>query len=268
MQIQMLGTGHATATECYNTCFVINNAKGDYFLIDTGGGNAILKQLKSAQIPISKIKSIFISHIHMDHILGAVWLIRILVKMFFKGELNENIYFYGNDEVIMSLENLCNIFIPKDFTNLIGKKIKFVIVRNNERKIINDFDITFFDLNAKKAKQYGFVIKQNNCNYFAFIGDETCSISTENYLKSTECLFADAYMAGEKAEEYNPIEKHHHSTVKFVSELATRLKVKNLIMSHTMDDDLLNRKNNYTQDAKKYFCGNVFVPDDLEIIEL
>ena len=43
----MLGTGHALVTECYNTCFVISDSE-NHFLVDGGGGNTILKQLKDA----------------------------------------------------------------------------------------------------------------------------------------------------------------------------------------------------------------------------
>ena len=70
MKMHLLGTGHATATECYNTCFTINNSDNSYFLVDTGGGNGILKQLVASKILLEEIKAIFISHIHMDHILG------------------------------------------------------------------------------------------------------------------------------------------------------------------------------------------------------
>ena len=43
----MLGTGNALVTECYNTCFVIEDNK-QYFMVDGGGGSAILHQLKHA----------------------------------------------------------------------------------------------------------------------------------------------------------------------------------------------------------------------------
>ena len=75
-------------------------------------------------------------------------------------------------------------------------------------------------------------------------------------------------MAGKEAEEYNPIKRHHHSTVKFVSELCEKCNIENVIMSHTVDTDLKNRKEVFTKDAKKYFDGNVFIPNDLETIEL
>ena len=108
----------------------------------------------------------------------------------------------------------------------------------------------------------------NESEKFTFIGDETCSETTKKYVENSKWLFADAYMAGKEAEEYNPIQKHHHSTVKFVAELCKELNVKNVIMSHTVDTDLENRKKLFTEDAHKYYGGNVFVPDDLEVIEI
>ena len=34
----LLGTGNATVTRCFNTCFAIKRGE-EYFLVDTGGGN-------------------------------------------------------------------------------------------------------------------------------------------------------------------------------------------------------------------------------------
>ena len=40
MNITMLGTGNAMVTECYNTCFVLED--GDkHLLVDGGGGNTL-----------------------------------------------------------------------------------------------------------------------------------------------------------------------------------------------------------------------------------
>ena len=53
MKITMLGTGHATVTRCYNTCFVLEQTAGDgtcRLLVDAGGGNGILAQLEKAGI--------------------------------------------------------------------------------------------------------------------------------------------------------------------------------------------------------------------------
>ena len=39
MKLTMLGTGNALVTECYNTCFLMEE-QGQLFLVDGGGGNS------------------------------------------------------------------------------------------------------------------------------------------------------------------------------------------------------------------------------------
>ncbi len=46
------------------------------------------------------------------------------------------------------------------------------------------------------------------------------------------------------------------------------LAVKNLILYHTEDKTLESRRKRYTEEAESVFHGRVFVPDDLEWIEL
>ena len=51
-------------------------------------------------------------------------------------------------------------------------------------------------------------------------------------------------------------------------QLAEELSVKNLILYHTEEKTLATRKENYTREAAENFKGRIFVPDDLEVIEL
>lgn len=75
----MLGTGNALVTECYNTCFVIS--EGDHhFLVDGGGGNTVLRQLKRAGIDWKSVKDIFVTHGHVDHLLGIIWMVRMICQ--------------------------------------------------------------------------------------------------------------------------------------------------------------------------------------------
>ena len=41
-----------------------------------------------------------------------------------------------------------------------------------------------------------------------------------------------------------------------------------LVLYHSSDNNLKVRKKLYTEEAKQYFNGNIFVPDDLDVIEL
>ena len=267
MRITILGTGHGTAINCYNTCFTLDNGK-EYFLIDTGGGNGILKQLSDSNIDVAKIKNIFISHTHTDHIMGVVWMIRFIGRKYLVENYTEPFKIYGNNEVIHAIRQMCSAVLPNKFTELLDKEIKLIEVDTGDCVEILDKKVEFFDINARKVKQTGFILWLNEYSKFTFIGDEVCQTSTEKYVENSKWLFADAYMAGKEAEEYNPIKRHSHSTVKFVAELCERLNVKNVIMSHTIDTDLKNRKKTFTEDAMKYYNGNVFVPDDLDTIEI
>lgn len=65
MELTMLGTGSALVTECYNTCFVLQEDQ-QYFMVDGGGGSTILHQLKHAGINWKDIKTIFVTHKHID----------------------------------------------------------------------------------------------------------------------------------------------------------------------------------------------------------
>ena len=98
MKLTMLGTGHAVVTECYNTCFVLSE-NNEHFLVDGGGGSTILTQLKRAKINIRDIKAIFVTHKHIDHILGIVWMMRVL-SHYLAREGADDVYIYGHDEVI------------------------------------------------------------------------------------------------------------------------------------------------------------------------
>ena len=83
-KIFMLGTLAATATpEHYNTCFILDN-NGDYLLVDTGCSNRVIDNIEKVGIELSKIHNIFISHNHMDHILGIFWIMRKLSMLYKK----------------------------------------------------------------------------------------------------------------------------------------------------------------------------------------
>ncbi|MCI6719372.1 MAG: MBL fold metallo-hydrolase, partial [Clostridiales bacterium] len=68
-------------------------------------------------------------------------------------------------------------------------------------------------------------------------------------------------------DRFKPYEKNH-STVKEASELAETLGAKNLVLYHTEDKTIATRKADYTAESKAYYHGNIYVPDDLETIEL
>ncbi len=86
MKLTMLGTGNAMVTECYNTCFALTEG-GEHFLVDGGGGGTILRQLKHADMDWKDIHHIFITHKHVDHLLGLVYLVRVICQNMKQGKI-------------------------------------------------------------------------------------------------------------------------------------------------------------------------------------
>ena len=86
MNLTILGCHSATPRENNHTSSQLLKIKENLFLIDCGEGTQI--QLRKAKINLSRIKHIFISHLHGDHFYGLIGLISTLRLLGRKDELN------------------------------------------------------------------------------------------------------------------------------------------------------------------------------------
>ena len=266
MKITMLGTGSALATECYNTCFILSD-KGKNFLVDAGGGNTILHNINHAGFTLSEIHDVFISHSHIDHLLGAIWVIRIAAQQMNAGKISGEMYIYSHDEVIALLDEISGkLLLPYQY-DYVHKRIHLITVSKNETRKIIGHDIKFFDINSARTKQFGFIMDYDNGKKLAFCGDEPCHESSYDYVRGCDWLCHEAFCLHSEAEIFKPYEKHH-STVKDACITAQRLGVKNLLLYHTEDSDLAHRKERYTAEGRQYYSGKIFVPNDFDIIEI
>ena len=266
-ELYVIGTGNAMVTSCYNTCFALR--KGDeYFLVDCGGGNTILKKLHNMQISIENIHHIFMTHEHCDHTLGFVWLFRLLASNMKAGNLTEPVYIYAHEELVPTLETLCRLTVQKKFCDYIGKQIFFVPLKNGDTKDILGLQVTFFDIESTKAKQFGFTTVLSNGKKLAFTGDEPYHDCCYEYVKDSDWLLHEAFCMYEDEARFKPYEKHH-STVKDACQLAEKLHIKNMVLWHTEDKtDITTRKGRYLAEGELNYSGNLYVPDDEERILL
>lgn len=266
-KLNILGTGHAMTLDCYNTCFTLENNEGEHILVDTGGGLQIIKQLRDANIDFRKIHNIILSHKHTDHILGMFWIIRYAQKFFDNNNYDGNLNVYMHKELESTIRKIMFEVLPQKFTKLIDNRIIFNIVEDKEEIKILNYNIKFLDVQAKKDRQFGFRTTLENGKKLVFLGDETFDEKIRDEVENADWLLHEAMCMDSEAEIFKPYEKMH-STVKTASEIATSLNVKNLVLYHASDNNLENRKRLYTEEAKLYFNGNIYVPDDLEVIEL
>lgn len=265
-QLIVLGTGNATVTKCYNTCFAFRK-EDEYFLVDTGGGNGILRRLEEAEIPLTSIHHIFITHEHTDHLLGIVWMIRLIATRMNQGVYEGDLKIYCHEALVDTIKTIVNLTVQAKFCAFLDKRILFVPLQDGDQKDILGTKVTFFDIGSTKAKQFGFTLPVGNGEKLTCCGDEPYKEVIAPYVEGSSYLLHEAFCLYEERDVFKPYEKHH-STVKDACELAATLNIKNLVLWHTEDKDLKNRKARYTAEGKEYFQGNLYIPDDLEVISL
>lgn len=266
MKLTILGTGNATVTECFNTCFALSEAK-QYFLVDTGGGNRILKVLKDADISLEQIHDIFVTHEHIDHLLGLIWLIRMTGQKMNQGTYEDDLRIYCHSGLVSTIITIAELTIQKKVTKHIGERILLIPLETGERKEILGCRVTFFDIGSTKAKQFGFTMQLPDGRKLSCCGDEPYNECEYEYVKDSDWLMHEAFCLFREADLFKPYEKHH-STVKEACLLAEALAVPNLILYHTEETHLQERKRLYTEEGMQYYRGNLYVPDDLDMLEL
>ena len=136
----VLGTGNASVTKCYNTCSIIQDKKGRYFMIDAGGGNGILTQLEKMNIPVTEIHDIFLTHEHTDHLLGMIWMIRVIGQAIQKGKYEGNCTIYCHDGLVNVLKTICELTLVKKITKLIGDRIILCPVQDGDCLLYTSID--------------------------------------------------------------------------------------------------------------------------------
>jgi len=265
-QLIMLGTGNATAIHCYNTCYLIRNPDS-MILVDCGGGNGILRQLHDSGIDYRMLHDIFITHGHADHLFGLFWLIRVIGTAMNKGDYTGDLRIYCHNELIPVIRTIGELTIQPKFYKHMDKRIFLIGVEDKQVLPICGYEFHFFDIQSKKMKQFGFATTLKNGKRLTCLGDEPCTDAGLVYAAGSDWLLREVLCLYRDKDIFKPYEKNH-DTVKDACTCAEQWQVKNLLLCHTEDKQLSQRKALYQEEGKRYFTGRLFIPDDLEIINL
>ena len=289
MKAIMLGTGHALVAKYYNSCFVLDAGDDGCLLVDAGGGSGLLTQFDRAGADWRRIRAMFVSHTHIDHLLGAVWMLRLVCHHLNEGDYQGDFTVYGNDEVIAKLHEVADLLLRPQETRFLVEEgegaageasresgcVHLVVTRDGEMREALGRRVEFFDIRSKGAKQFGFALDLDSATEsggtcadasavrprrIAFCGDEPFNEANRAQVEGAMWLFHEAFCleAEEAAYDPHPI---HHGTVGEACRAAADLGVENLVLFHTEDDTFPNRKALYLEEGRRFFAGNLFVPD-------
>lgn len=255
-RITMLGTGHAVTSQCFNTCFVYQNEKGN-MLVDTGGGQQLIFRLQEAGVDPEDISCVFLTHRHTDHLLGLPWLMRIKMH----GAKVQPLEIISHPELCQAAQSLLSLLFPEIGEN-IGRELRITPVEHGQTLERLGREFTFYDTGADTAKQFGFTLTLSDGGRFVFNGDVPYFEGNRELMGNARWLMHEAFCL--EAEKKNKMK--HHSSVAGAAKNAALLNAERLILVHGSDKE--NRKAIYTAEASSHFPGQIFVPDDLDSIQL
>lgn len=292
-KITMLGTGHAMTFQCFNTCCVYENENGK-MLVDTGGGNQLLRQLQLAGVNTSEISAVFITHRHTDHIMGLPWLFRTIGG---PGS-SQKLTLYLHADVMKVAKGMLELLFPEKL-DAIMDSVAFVEIAHGDETEILGRKFRFLDLNSPNVPQFGFSMTLGTGKRMVFHGDVPFDEVNRNEIQGADYLMHEAFnlasdkggpggmppmgggmppvpggmppmgggpMPGGPGGKGGP--KMGHSTVREAAGYAASLGVKSLILMHGSDNGLDTRKQDYIAEARQEFAGEIYAPNDLDVIEL
>lgn len=252
----MLGTGHAMTTKCFNTCFVYENEVGK-MLVDTGGGQQLVGQLRKAGVQANDIDCLFMTHRHTDHLLGLPWLMRMRMRHLAEKPLE----IIAHSELCCVARELLHMLFPESEKEL-EQGLVFHEVTDGETVEACGRRMLCYDTRNERCRQFGFSMTLGNGKKFVYNGDVPYDERNYIHMANADYLMHEAFCL-----EKNWNNKGH-TCAALTAKYAAQLKAKTLIIVHCDDVDYENRRESYTQEAANHFEGPIFVPYDLETVDL
>ena len=268
MELILLGTGYPypSADRAGPSCAVV---VGDsVFIVDAGRGVGM--RVAAAGFPWSSIRSVFITHLHSDHIDGLPDLFHSSWQFGSGRPFN----LYGPkgirkvaDGILQFYES--DIHIRRDLTEKLpaaGTGINtFTIEAGTVYRFHDTVSITAFAVNHHPVEPaFGFRFDAGP-NSIVISGDTRPDPNLDRFARDADILVHEAYVDGNAAsagDESHPWTIYdYHSSAREAGETAEKANVKILVLTHLIPGNAPERI--FLEEAGKAFRGKIIVGRDL-----
>ncbi len=265
MKLVFLGTGGGTNEERYKTCIFVPFDKKNNLILDVGGGTEIINQYAKAKVNHTCVKHIFISHTHFDHCLGLpAFLFYLATEM--KEEMPEEVRIYSNKRIINDLKEVVRITGAGALERW-GKRLIWIETKTEEPvRVTKNCSLLAFPAKGRvelKEQDLSCLVKLSNPpKTILFTGDTLQNKYLEKYARGVDVLIHEVILTHKNAQLAH---RHGHSTSRDAGELAQKAGIKQLVLTHIYQSDVVKEKS-LLEEVKKYFSGPVQLIHDFETI--
>ena len=268
MELVLLGTGYPypSAERAGPSCAVIVGE--NVFVVDAGRG-AVMR-LAAAEISWSSVKSVFITHLHSDHIDGLPDLFHSTWQ-FGNGMPFE---LYGPEGIgkvaggILQFYD-ADIHIRRDLTEMLpprGAEINIHRVRDGAvYNLPDNVRITAFAVNHHPVEPaFGYRFDAGPSS-IVITGDTRPNANLDRFAEGADILVHEAYVrGGVPAESDGPHPwtiYDYHSSAREAGRAAEKAKAKILVLTHLIPGNAPEQY--FLDEARETFRGKIFVGRDL-----
>jgi ribonuclease Z len=255
MQVTFLGTSAAIPTSTRSLPAILIKHEGHRYLVDCGEGT----QLRLMQAGESlKIPHIFLTHDHLDHILGLGGLLFSLSLR--RMEPVPSVSIYGGNAALKRARTLATM-IRSNEKSQSHIELNYVEITPGIAFEDDRLAVTAFLTNHRKRHCFGYVFQSKGKSgvKVVFTGDTGYMDSLIEVAGGADCLVSEANFALDK--EAVAIKVGHLTAVQAAS-IAAKAKVKCLMLNH-VSREYANDVGTILTEAQTVF-PNTLLPSDLD----
>ncbi|HUT07631.1 MAG TPA: ribonuclease Z [Candidatus Latescibacteria bacterium] len=252
-EIIFLGTsGYVPTPERDNAAFLLKTGESS-ILVDCPGSP--LRKLAAAAVKPLDVGSVFITHIHADHVYGLPTLVHGLM-------LRDHVFrLFGSAETVDLCRRLLDLF------GLRGAKYKtrveFVVLSSGERTDVGEgVDVTAWNVPHQPASLAFEFRAGPGAKRVVFSGDTPVHPALFEAARGADALVHDCGAPARFFEKY-PVLKSVHTSARDLGEWSERAGVRLLAPVHFLTE-LDFEIGEMEKEIRAHFTGRLFMPSDMD----
>jgi len=269
LSLRLLGTGGAANAERHQACVLVtwgDESEGGRVLLDTGGGMDVVRQLLASGFAPDRVRDIFVSHQHVDHVGGLEPLLlwSAIESLRQRGRPpTEETRVYAEPRILGAIERLLDA-VASAAPRLLGDSLRLVPMLDGAAAPLRGGGrLTTFlvDHQPTDGGAMGCVVELDGTR-LAYSGDTRPVARLIEAAQGADVLIHEA---GGLDEHVTEVHRQGHSTAVDAGRAARAAAVGRLVLTHIPTEALVEPMR---IEAAAVFDGPVDVATDLARLEL